>query len=92
MSASIVYSSLNLLRLFHESAVLRTGMPKGHGISKSAWNAYIGILRQKSRLLDHLLTFLNIAWTVEVPAEMIVHRVLGMASKLRFVVILELLK
>lgn len=50
------------------------------------------MLRRNSKLLDHLLTFLNIAWTVEVPAEMIVHRILGMAAKLRFVVILELFK
>jgi hypothetical protein len=88
----IVYSSLNLIRLVNESAVARSGKLKGEGVSRGAWNSYNLFLRRRSKLLDTLLTFLNVTWTVEVPIEMLVERLLGLSAKLRYVVILELLK
>lgn len=87
-----MYAGLNLLRLFNES-VLAQHVKSGDGsIVRGAWNAYLAYLRRQSRLLDTILTFLNVAWTVEVPVEMLVHRVLGLTAKLRFVVVLEVAK
>ncbi|PJF19380.1 hypothetical protein PSACC_00789 [Paramicrosporidium saccamoebae] len=87
-----VYSSLNLLRLVNESAIVRSGKVSGEGVARGAWNAYVLYLRRKSKLLDTLLTLLNIAWTVEVPLEMLVSRLLGLSSRIRYVVILEVIK
>ena len=86
-----MYSALNLLRLVNESAVTRSAK-SGEGLTRGAWNSYIRYLRRQSRSMDTLLTVLNVAWTVEVPLEMLVQRVLGMTAKLRFVVILEIVK
>lgn len=64
----------------------------GEGISRGAWNAYLGFIRRQSRLMNTLLTFLNVAWTVEVPLELLVQRLLGTSHRLRMVVVLELCK
>ena len=88
----LVYSVLNLLRLASDSAIAQSGRLQGENLWRGAWNAYIGYLRKQSQLMDALITLLSVAWTIEVPIEMLVERILGMSAKMRFVLILELAK
>lgn len=87
-----VYSALNFLRLVNESAILGQGKSVGEGVTQGAWNSYLRYLKSQSPLLDRLITFLNVVWVTEVPLEMLIHRILGLSAKLKFVVILEIFK
>lgn len=93
----VVYSALNLLRLAHDTAITASdgggAAVRGEGgVSRGAWNAYLLFLRRRSPLARRLLTFLNVAWTLQVPAEMLVQRIWGLTAKLRYLVILEISK
>jgi len=67
-------------------------MIRGGTSAKGAWNAYIRFLKSKSPLVEPLLTLLNVTWTIQVPLEMIVQRLMGMNAKIGFVLLLETLK
>lgn len=95
LAAEILYAILNLLRLTTDTVLERGRIHRHVGdatLKQTAWNNYLAFLRRQSRAMDMLLGFLNVTWTVQVPLEMIVQRLLGLPSKMRLILALELLK
>lgn len=58
----------------------------------AAWQAYLDFLRSLSPIIDTLMTFINIVKIVQIPAEMIIKRLMGLKARERFILLTELSK
>jgi len=89
----IVYCALNIFKLFNDSVM---AMNKWSGsfatLRDAAWQAYVDFLRSLSPIIDSLMTFINIIKIVQIPAEMIIKRVMGLKARERFILLTELSK
>jgi hypothetical protein len=86
---------MNLFRLYNDSILSDTEHTSKVGdgpLRPAIWNRYLAFLRSQSPLTSALVTFLNVATTIEVPLEMIIQKLAGIDTKFRYVIILELLK
>ncbi len=82
---------VSLLRLYNDS-ILAKEDSDGAPLRPTIWNRYLEYFKGQSPLAKIVVTILNIIRITEIPAEMLIGKLLGVVSKNSFVIVAELCK
>lgn len=62
------------------------------GLKNGRWVAYVRFIRSQSKIVDVIMTILNVIWTVQVPMEMLLTRLVSLPLKMQIIAFYEIIK